>query len=143
MLVIVLAVVVIVLIATTVIVTFRRYKNELLSQDWYDELYYKFQSSECPHEKRIKFSETDWKFHFSLKRERTVTVQKGMVSKQIRQYHFRFFCEECGKQRWFEQSNPKTEINNLYSLRLKYLFLAGASILLILFITSKVFTWFL
>lgn len=134
---------VIILLITTVIVSVKRYQTELLSQDWYDDFYYKFQSTECPHEKRIKLSETDWTFLFSLKRERSKTVQKGLVSTKIRQVHFRFYCEECGKQRWFEQSNSTLETKGLYSLRLKYLLLAGISIMLILILTNKIFTWLL
>lgn len=131
---------VMILLITTVIVSFKRYRTELLSQDWYEDFYYKFQSTECPHVKRIKLSETNWTFLFSLKRERSKTVQKGLVSTKTRQVHFRFYCEECGKQRWFEQSNSTMEMKGLYSLRLKYLLLAGISIMLILILTNKIFT---
>ncbi|MGN7387932.1 hypothetical protein [Sporosarcina sp. SAFN-015] len=134
---------VVILLTATVIVSVKHYKKELVSQDWYDELYYKFQSIECPHEKHIKFSETNWKFHFTFQREKAITVQKGLVSKQIRQHHFRFFCEECRQQRWFEHSNSSAETKGLYSLRLKYLFLTGASIMLILFLTGNLFNWLL
>ncbi len=134
---------VMILLVTTVIVSVKRYRKELLSQDWYDDFYYKFQSIECPHDKRIKFSETDWTFHFTLKRERSKTVQKGLVSTKTRQVHFRFHCEECGKQRWFEQSNSTMETKGLYHLRIKYLLLAGLSIMLILIFTNKIFTWLL
>ena len=134
---------VMILLLTTVIASVKRYRKELLSQEWYDDFYYKFQSTECPHAKRIKLSETNWTFLFSLKRERSKTVQKGLVSTKTRQVHFRFYCEECGKQRWFEQNNSATETKGLYSLRLKYLFLAGVSIMLILILTNNIITWLL
>ncbi|QTD43219.1 hypothetical protein [Sporosarcina sp. Te-1] len=125
----------IILFIVMIIFFSKRYQKELRSKDWYNEFQYEFQSVDCPHKKAIKLSDTNWKFHFTMKKEVKVTVNAGPASASVHRTRYRFYCEECGKKRWFRQTNSVRDHKGLFYLRLKYLLIIGGSIMLF-FMTS-------
>lgn len=120
----------VVLFVTMIIFITKRYQKELRSADWYDEFQYEFESVDCPHKKAIKLSDTNWKFHFTMQKEQSATVKAGPASVTVHKTRYRFYCDECGKKRWFRQTNSVRDHKGLFQLRLKYLLTLGASIML-------------
>ena len=133
----------VIFIITIPIIALRRYKKELKSQDWYDEFQYEFQSTQCPHEKHIKLAETNWKFYFTMKKEIKITADVGVASASVHRTRYRFYCEECGKKRWFKMTRSVRDHKGLFHLRLKYLFLTGGAILLYFILFGNLFDWLL
>ncbi|GKV56526.1 hypothetical protein NCCP2222_24730 [Sporosarcina sp. NCCP-2222] len=120
----------VVLLVTMIVFISKRYQKELRSADWYDEFQYEFESVDCPHKKAIKLSDTNWKFHFTMKKELRTTVNAGPASATVHKTRYHFYCDECGKKRWFRQTNSVRDHKGLFQLRLKYLLIMGASIML-------------
>lgn len=114
---------------TLVAVIMNKYKKELHAKDWYEEYQYEFKGVDCGHDKHIKLADTNWKFAFTLKKEKNLTIKAGSFSKTVHQIHYRFFCEECRKKRWFEQTNSVRDHKGLFSLRMKYLAIGFVSLL--------------
>lgn len=133
--------VVVVLLFISVLIITRKYKKELTSQEWYHEFQYEYQSVDCPHKKQIKLADTDWKFAFTMKKEKTFTVNAGPFSKSVHRVHYRFYCEECGKKCWFEQTNSVMDHKGLFRLRLKYLALGAGTIMLIFIVSMNLLAW--
>lgn len=121
---------VVVIMLTLITIILRKYKNELTSKDWYNEYQYEYQSVDCPHEKIIKLKDTDWRFAFTMKKEKYLKVNVAGYSTTIHQYRYRFNCEECGRRRWFKQTNSVLDHKGLLTLRLKYLAIVGVTIML-------------
>ncbi|WP_153732386.1 hypothetical protein [Sporosarcina obsidiansis] len=113
------------------------YIKELKRKGIYDNFYFKYQSVECPHDKKIKYSETTWKDHFTVKREIGGSVKKGLVEVGVARTQHRLFCEECGEKRWFAQANSTKETWQYVLIILKYMLLAllGFVVLANIFVT--------
>ncbi|MBD7986266.1 hypothetical protein H9649_16975 [Sporosarcina sp. Sa2YVA2] len=126
---------VVILALTSIMIIMSKYKKELHAQEWYEDFQYEFKGVECGHEKNIKLADTNWKFAFTLKKEKRFTVNAGPIANTIHQVHYRFFCDECGKKRWFEQTNSVRDHKGLFTLRLKYLAI-GFVTLMLLFVGS-------
>lgn len=127
--------VMLIIVITAIVLLNKRYKKELRSQDWYEEFQYEFRSADCSHDKQIKLTEIDWKFAFTMKREKNIKVEAGPFSKTIHQVHYRLFCNECGEKRWFEQTNSVLDHKELFRLRLKFLAM-GAGVIMLAFILT-------
>lgn len=98
------------------------YIKDLKRKGMYDDFYFKYQSVECPHSKKIKLSDVTWKDHFTMKREIGGGVQAGPVQVSASKTQHRLFCEECGEKRWFAQANSRQETFSYVFLIMKYLF---------------------
>lgn len=130
--------IVIIFTLTVISVISGKYKKELKRQDWYETFQYEFKSIGCPHEKQFKLKDITWKFAFTLKKEKSRTVNIGPISNTVHQVHYRFYCEECRKKYWFEQIGSVRDHKGLFYLRLKYLAIGGGSIMLIFIISMNV-----
>lgn len=126
------------IVITGIVLLMKKYKKELTSKDWYETFQYEFRSADCRHEKQIKLTEIDWKFAFTMKKEKSVTVAAGPFSKTTHRVHYRLFCEECGEKRWFEQTNSVLDHKDLFRLRIKYLAVGAGVIMLAFIITMTV-----
>ena len=126
------------LVITAVLVIMKKYKKELIAQNWYDEFQYEFQSVDCPHALHFKLAETDWKFAFTPKKEKNFTVRAGPFAKTTHQVHYRFYCKECERKCWFEQTNSVQDHKGLFTLRLKYLAIGFATIMLLFIISMNI-----
>lgn len=131
----------VVVLVTLIIIIHRKYKKELITQEWYEDFQFEYESIECPHDKIIKLKDTNWKFAFRTKKEKRFTVTVGGFSNMVHEIAYRFYCEECGKKRWFKQTNSIRHHKGLFGLRLKYLILGGAIVMLTLFISAYVLAW--
>lgn len=121
----------VILALTAVTIIMSKYKKELHVQHWYEDFQYEYKGVDCGHEKNIKLANTNWKFAFTLKKEKSVTVKAGPLANTVHQVHYRFFCEECGKKRWFEQTNSVRNHKGLFTLRIKYLAIGFVTFMLL------------
>lgn len=132
----------VVAIITSAVVIVKQYNKTLRSKDWYDDLYLEFSPVECEHSKRIKFSDVDWKFNFTLRKEKTpFPKRKGIALVQRADIQRKLFCEECNKKRWFREANSPKEIMNMTFLRLTYMFIFLMALVVIAGSSMTVLEW--
>lgn len=127
-----------VLIMTIVLTGFILYNRALKSADWYEEIAYKFQSNDCPHEKIIKVADAGWRINFTLKREKSKRIEVAGFGLRKFKEERRFYCEECGQRRWFHLTNGAELSSTLTKLRLKYLLGTAGSLFLIMDILRRI-----
>lgn len=127
----------VVILTILIVIISRKYQRELVRQDWYDDFQFEYESIDCPHEKTIKLKDTDWKFAFRTKKEKSFTVNIGGFSKTSYTFCFRLYCEACEQKRWFKQTNSIRHHKGLFGLRLKYLAIGGGTIMLTIFLGAN------
>ena len=141
----------IILIITAIIISLiyvlylirKLYRNELKRKGYFDDFYYEYESVECPHTKRIKFSDTNWKTHFTAKKEKSITVQRGLTKVKVKRTLHRLFCDECGKKRWFKEANSMQEAISLTVIRVKYMLLLLIALVVLTNIFVTILNWLL